>query len=139
MNAIGTRNEYHVDLEEKSEYRLDLSGVKLRGANLNLMNLQLVVLTHSDLTNSFWIGTNFEGALFMRTNLSGAFFPSAKIAGADFSGDGNFPAMNLTQSQLDRAHFDPNNPPLLKGVVDAEGEPLVWRRRPVIDDKYMVL
>ena len=78
MDAIGTRNDHHVALEKKVEYRLDLSGVSLRGANLISKNLQRVIITHSDLTNSLWDGANFEGALFMKTDLSGAFFPSAK-------------------------------------------------------------
>ena len=140
MDAIGDRNSHRVDLEENVEYRLDLSGVKLRGANLNLKNLQRIILTHSDLTNSWWVGGNFAGVQFMDSDLTGAFFPSAILAGAEFSRDGNFPAKNLTQFQLDQAHFDPKNPPHLKGVVDSDtGKPLVWRSHPLNDETYRVL
>ena len=64
----------------------------------------------------------------MDTDFSGAFFPSANLSGAKFSFDnGENPARGLTQSQLDSARADPNNPPVLEGVVDAEtGKPLVW-------------
>ena len=44
------------------------------------------------------------------------------------------PATGLTQGQLDEARSDPNNPPFLEGVLDAEtGEQLVWRGKPLDD------
>ena len=111
MNAIGTRSEHHIYLEEKVKYQLDLSGVKLRGANLSFVNLRRAILTHSVLTNSWWIGANFAGVQLMVTDVSGAFFPSANLTGAIFSREGNFPAKGLTQSQLDRARPNPMTHP----------------------------
>ena len=63
----------------------------------------------------------------MAANVSGAYLTNANLSGAKFSFRGDDPAKGLTQSQLDSARADPDNPPNLEGVVDAEtGKPLVW-------------
>ena len=63
------------------------------------------------------------GTILSDTNLSGS-----DLSGAKLSLDGKLPVFGLTQVQLDEACADPNNPPKLDGVLDAEtGEQLLWR------------
>ena len=64
----------------------------------------------------------------------------ADLTGTSFSRDRGIggrqnPAKGLTQAQLDEARSDPDNPPDLEGVLDAEtGEQLVWQGKPLDDD-----
>ena len=77
----------------------------------------------------------------------------ANVSGADFTGNAfsssspkpdpdratalGRAAAGLTQAQLDSAIADPENPPKLEGVLDAEtGEQLVWRGRALDADPF---
>ncbi len=157
MGAIGARRESHLRLERDAEYWLNLSGAKLQNANLqgtNLSSLDLPTVqdgvwpnrTFTDLSGAHFYDANLELAILKNADLSGAYLLGTKLSGVDFDGtnlsgamlsinNGSEPAKGLTQSQLDRARADPNNPPQLDSVVDAEtGKPLVWRGRPLQDD-----
>ena len=149
MDAIGARRERHLRLERDAEYWLNLSGAKLQNANLqgtNLSSLDLPTVqdgvwpnrTFTDLSGAHFYDANLELAILKNADLSGAYLFGANLSGVDFAGtnlsgamlsinNGSAPAKGLTQSQLDRARADPNNPPQLDSVVDAEtGKPLVW-------------
>ena len=71
-------------------------------------------------------------AHFLDANLKGANLTDANVSGVEFSVGGPQTVKGLTQVQLDQACADPNNPPILTGVLASEtGEPLVWSGKPV--------
>lgn len=94
----------------------NLSGAKFWEADMSGTSLSLADLTEAD----FW-NANLHEVDFSKSNLSGARFANTGYPGiAELRG--------LTQAQLDEARADPENPPLLDNVLDAEtGEPLMWR------------
>ena len=112
-NLVGAKLEgaYLMDAE--------LASAKLWEVKLNRANLDRVDLTGADLLDAKLrrvnlVEANLEGANLDGANLTGAF---------DMRG-----CKGLTQEQLDKAVAREDNPPNLKGVVDAEtGKPLVWR------------
>ena len=139
MELISERNESIVALEYAEHFTVDLPGAYLLMAHLE----------GADLVNSFLFGTNLSSAILQRANLSRAILWEANLSDtdlldanltyADLSGKetDNFalPATGLTQAQLDQARADPDNPPKLEGVQDAEtGKPLVWRGKPLKDE-----
>ena len=148
MDAIGDRRERHLRLERDAEYWLNLSGANLRNANLQGANLSSSDLptvkddvwpnrTFTDLSGAHFFDANLESANLKNadlsgtdltgTNLSGVDLTGTNLSGTKFSFNGEYLAMGLAQSQLDDAQADPDNPPNLEGVVDAEtGKPLVW-------------
>lgn len=109
----------------------DLSGAKLCGADMEFSsfpraNFHNACVCHSilpyDLSEAILSGTNWEGALSATTDLTGASLNDS---------DGNHPARGVIQESLDECEADPNNPPNLEGVVDAEsGIPLQWKGPP---------
>ena len=144
---------FRLDLENAN---LDLRNVNLRHGDLSFLNFTCAVLESSnlsntdlldaDLSNSDLNNADLSGADLVGADLSGAslqyahlygttiFFTDlsgANLTGALFSRNGGFcgssnPAMGLTQAQLDVARSDPDNPPNLEGVLDADtGEQLV--------------
>lgn len=82
-----------------------------------------------------------RGTAFGDVDLKGVDLTGADLSGADFTGEliddrGSVqPVRGLTQQQLDQAVADPDRPPRLDGVLDAETEgQLVWRGRPLDSD-----
>ena len=145
----------HTDLSDANLYgailmwtnlkRADLSGSILaeswmKGANLSGADLTGTDLSGADLTDSNLSGANLlianlSGAILTNTDLSSADLTSAKLSGTEFSFDGENPAIGLTQSKLDSAWPQIDNPPNLDGVVDAEtGKQLVWSYDSLQDD-----
>ncbi len=117
---------------------IKLSGKDLRGARAEGRYFAGAILRRSDLSGAWLSGADFTDADLSRTvlhgtefwaaNLTGANFLGADISGAIFSDRLEGPAVGLTQAQIDSAMADPDDPPILDGVLDAEtGEPLVWR------------
>ena len=158
MQAIGSRSSAGLSLEisrgSKPYMRdahlvyLQLQDANLSRAWLTNANLSLAVLPDVDLScarlrEATLLGThlrraNLSNAKLWCANLRGAILENANLSGTDFCGiDANSqefggPACGLTQAQLDIARADPNNPPKLNGVRDAEtDELLVWRGRPL--------
>ncbi len=161
MNAIGKRGNVGIDLEFGPEdFRLDLTNANLQhgmfqeldlsGAFLMSAKLPGAYLGRSDLSGAFLDDACLRGARFPNANLTGVSFADAKLTdaslvdanltGASFSvreinGGYISPAKGLTQAQLDEARSDPEDPPMLNGVLDAEnGEQLVWQGKPLDDD-----
>ena len=154
MTAIGTRSDADVELEKKAKFAPDLSGavlpfVYLFGANLTDAVLtdakfypaNLTVQEQNKSRNTFL----FSGADLSQANLSNAFLTGANLTRADLSADlsgtvlvqanltGAFlsGAKGLTQGHLNQACGDPDNPPDLGSLRDAEtGAPLEWRGKP---------
>ena len=78
------------------------------------------------------MNADLTDARFWDANLKGANLTGANVSGVEFSVGGPQTAKGLNQVQLDQACADPNNPPILTGVLDSEtGEPLVWRGKTV--------
>ena len=110
------------DLSRSILPRANLSCVRLRQANLSEAELR-----RADLSDSNLWGANLSKTILRNANLSGTDFWGANAQSSRF----RKPATGLTQAQLDRACADPDNPPHLDGVLDAEtGEQLVWRGKP---------
>ncbi len=118
----------------------DLSGKSIQRANLHS-----VIITNSDLSDTHFldsklpgaeiIQSNLSGARILRTDMSRATLRDTDLSGAYFydphGGTATSPVTGLTQAQLDEACANPDNPPKLDGVLDAEtGEQLVWRGKP---------
>ena len=124
--------------------RINLSGKRIRGTNLRqarirFSELSSTLLTKCDLTGAQIFESNLSIAQILSTDMSGTTLPSTDISGTFFynpySGSNPSPVVGLTQTQLDEACADLNNPPKLDHVFDAEtGKPLVWRGKPCKDD-----
>ena len=116
MNVIGSRSKMAIDLEENDGYTLNLRGASLVGALLQHANLSSADLDRADFKHAVLRNTDLSGARF------GMFVPNPPING-------------LTQTQLDQACADPDNPPKLYGIVDdVTCERLVWRGEPLGDE-----
>ena len=145
------------DLSRAQLWEVDLSRAQLRGVDLSRAriwdsdlsrshlgnaNLSRAVLSDSRLTRTFLNGadlseTEFEGANLIGARLARANFAQANLTNANISGAqfvyayrsrrNPYRAKGLTQGQLDVALAEPDNPPVLEGLLDAEtGEQLVW-------------
>ncbi|MCH8113319.1 MAG: pentapeptide repeat-containing protein [Proteobacteria bacterium] len=141
-------DDYHLDLTYA-----DLDFAKLRGADLSGANLGGVNLIHADLTlailrgadldfanfrDAILRGADLRGAIVARTHPRGAdldagdhlrdimanlIFADADLTGADLTD-----VKNLTQSQVDLACCDPDDPPVLPpGLTPPRQSP---KRRP---------
>ena len=108
MDAIRFRATRAIDLEKTAGFILDLSGANLQGAN--------------------FLGADLSGANLGRTHLKYAVLRNANLSGSWFDSVLPSPPVNgLIQSQLDQACADPDNPPVLNGIVDdGTNEYLVW-------------
>ena len=112
MQAIGERR--HLAIEQAVEYSPDLGDCDLRNLRLAAVNLRGADLRGADLTNA-----DLAHAQLQRADLSGAILDNADLSGAVFADDDGA-AIGLTQAQLDRAHAEPDEPPILAA-------PLTWK------------
>ena len=155
MTAIGTRSDTDVELEKKADppFLPDLSDAYLPFVWLHKANL-----TGADLTHARFYPENLTvqeqpknaellmaDAYLQGANLSNAFLTGADLTCADLSANlsntvlvgANLTdaflskAKGLTQDQLGQACADPDNPPNLGSLCDAEtGAPLEWGDKP---------
>ncbi len=133
MAAIGSRQMRQLELERDANFKLDLRYADLSNLWLKDVNLSDAKLWDVNLCIAMPFGANLSGAELWRAHLSGAILDDTNLSGTKFStGIGPAAATGLTQAQLDKARADPDKPPKLDGVVDAEtGEQLVWRGKPL--------
>ena len=110
-------------------HRVDLSNANL---NADLINAHL---DSADLSGAIIGAGDMTGAILDNANLSGTVFWDSNEVINDDTSIGRPLLSCLTQSQLDKARADPDNPPTIpEGAVDIEtGEPLVWRGKPLDD------
>ena len=86
----------------------------------------------ADLSETRLVKADLSGAHFLDADLNQANITDANLSGVEFSVGGPQTAKGLTQTQLNQARADPNNPPKLTGVLDAKtGEQLAWRGKPL--------
>ena len=142
IRAIGRRNRKKINLEREDGLYLDLTNTYLMLADLREANLAHAILTRADLRRATLTGANLKsatlafadlqkaslggadlsGAVLVKTKLSDAILSDTILSGAYLSG-----VIGLTQTQLDQARADPDNPPRQLNALDAEtGQPLVW-------------
>ena len=158
MQAIGSRSPSGISLERSRGSKLYLrdshlvylqvqdanlscawlTNAKLTDAELPRANLSNARLRQAILYGAKLRGANLSDAKLWDADLTRAILQNAILSGTDFCGiDANSqeygaPARGLIQAQLDVARADPDNPPKLDGVLDAEtGAPLVWRGKPL--------
>ncbi len=86
MQAIGTRNDFQVDLEQQAHHRLDLHGADLRDQNLHNLNLSESQLSYAKLSDAYMSRTNLSDANLYKADLSGAKLASVNLTGAFLSG-----------------------------------------------------
>ena len=132
-----------LDISNASFHRANLSRANLHGANLSNAIFQDASLANTwlddadlssasflkaDLSRAILINADLTGAHFLDADLTGANFSDANLSGVKFSNGGIQLAKGLTQTQIDAASADPNNLPMLAGVLDTNtGLQLVWR------------
>ena len=109
------------------------TGANLQSADLSGAELPGATLRDTDMRSAWLIGTDLSGARLWNADLSNAMLYKTNLTGTEFNRLDSLlspsPARGLTQSQLDEATSDPQNPPLLEGVTDAEtGKQLVWNQ-----------
>ena len=95
---------------------LNLSGARLRQADLSLTVMNRTRFTNADLRDveaygGVFAGSNFSGAnltnaSFVGANLDGAAFPGTTLTGVNFSGASLRRTTGLTQTRLNRACGD---------------------------------
>ena len=95
---------------------LNLSGARLRQANLSLSVMNRTRFSNADLrdvdayggvfSSSDFAGANLTNASFVGTYLDGANFSGATLSGANFAGASLKRARGLTQSRLNQACGD---------------------------------
>ena len=119
----------------------DMSGCHVESADLTEASvgseMRAVELSRTNLSNATLLAANLEGAVLQNTDLTGADFvpvPGSKREVSPTGEEHNVQFLTyarLTQSQLDEAVADPDNPPTIPdGTLDIEtGEQLVWRGR----------
>ena len=155
MEVIGDRRETSIALEREASFRLDLRQANLQQMILWDCDLSGAIFTGANLSGARLFRAKLSGSILEGVNLSSASLGNVDLSGASLTGVANLSRMtiggflnvsgaefteldlsgvrlmgmkNLTQEQLDQAHADRLNPPLLGGLVDPKtGEGLVWR------------
>ena len=122
-------NLYNADLTDAK-----LEGAILSGSNLSGANLSGAWLRNTDLSQADLTGSNLSLANLLEANVWGASLSNADLSGAILSltsdsTESGASICGLTQSQLDQAISQPENPPRISSEIrDPEtGERLVWR------------
>ena len=116
--------------------KANAAGARLIGAKLIGANLTEAYLTGAHLTGAHLTGAKLIGANLSRANLVAAYpnfanFTDANLTDANLTGALLIGAKGLTQVQLDQACADPDNPPNLGSLRDAEtGAQLEWHGKP---------
>ena len=139
MTAICSRSDSQIEAEKGEYCPLELSGADLEGLDLVTAPMGILVASSSEPTTPLNLnganltGANLRGAYLTCVSLKGAFLTNAYLTNA-FLDSANLTdaymseCKGLTQEEIDHAEAEPDKPPNLTGVVDAEtGEPLVWR------------
>ena len=86
LEAIGTRSEAQIELEDQAHYAPNLYGADLRNQNLSGLNLSGIQLVRAKLCGAFLAKTIFSGAKFFEADLSGAKLPGANFSDASLVG-----------------------------------------------------
>ena len=127
---VAAANFYRVLLRDANLSHIRASGANFSCADLIGANLSHARLGRANLSDANVAAVNLSHAELGYTNLSGTVFEKITVRTESVdqhpTEEDFFP--RLTQTQLDEAQADPDNPPRIgRDVVDAEtGKPLVW-------------
>ena len=126
MTAIVRRDEKRIQLEEKSDFQIDLRSADLRRVMLRGANLSNANLDNANLSEATLIGADLSCVRLWCTNLSGVLF--AEPSNEEGNNACRNPVQGLTQQILNDACADADKPP--RGLCYARdastGEPLHW-------------
>ncbi len=126
MTAIALCHDKNQKAETDNSYWLDLHGADLRGTNLYGMNLARAPWTLESVGSLYHLTTLGIYTDMRGTKLDDASLHLTNLSRVDLSG-----STGLTQSDLDMATFDPEEPPKLDQVFDAKtGEPIALEKPP---------
>ena len=103
MQAIGSRSRLRMALEREVEFRLDLKGVDLRGAQLLDADLSRAMFHHAHLSN----------VNFANTDLTDSFLSNADLSQAEFH-DVNFTRTRLWSANLSGAMLQDAELPMMR-------------------------
>ncbi len=95
--------------EKRTHLHLDLTGAKLRYADLSGKDISDIVFNDADLSDASLFAANLRGADLRGVDISNAAFA--------YPG-GQAPAKGLTQAQIDLAFWEAGKAPYLEGVTD---------------------
>ena len=121
-------------LHESDLSRTRLQGSTLAGAQLPQADLTGASLSRTNLSRALLSGANLLDSQLSEADLSDASLGPLTIETHEVNEDPYRQTIRtkVTQTQLDDACADPENPPTLDGAFDADtGEPLVWRGKPL--------
>jgi uncharacterized protein YjbI with pentapeptide repeats len=90
----------------KPKPRLDLSGSRIRHADLHDTDLAGAILDHADLRYANFSGAILDHADFSHANLKGANFVGASFSGTNLRGADLSDVDTLTREQLSQAKID---------------------------------
>ncbi len=116
LTLLGRRRNERLELEEHGAFQLRLHGAHLAHADLRRVNLSNAYLTQADLSDSCLLACNLSNATLTGADLSGAIFAQRKESDPQWD-----IVRGLTQTQVDSAWSDENNPPIAV-LVKENGE-----------------
>jgi len=138
QRQIERRFNFNLDFSRASLPGVDFRDAKLAGAEFFLADLSWASFTDADLSGASLRGARLTGAKLTGTELSGTLFASPFESEEDsywksFHGTIEDPddpdyldyqdsAKGLVQAQLENAWADPDNPPYLTGIQDADSD-----------------
>ena len=146
LSLVVNRNSIQREIERKSDFKLDFNrailpganfaGAKLEGAEFFLADISRASFENADLSSASLRGAKLDKTKFTGANLSGTLFASPFQSEEDdyWKGfhemvededdpnylDGQDSAKGLTQQQLDEAWANPENPPYVASIQDAD-------------------
>ncbi len=133
MDSIVSCHTRNIRIETLNNYWLNINGADLRGVGLIAKDLSGAPPRAIKGEESFHYFNNAEIGWWY-TNLKGANLRHADLHHANLTNVDLSFASGLTQTDLDDAYADSKMPPRLNFAFDVEtGKPLVWRRKPPID------
>ncbi len=103
MRILGRRSESRRAHENRSKFRLDLTGLRLRQIDLEGAKLGYAYLGSSDLTDSYLGDADLSGAWLLGVNFDKAALKQCSLAGAAVMGADFRTAQDLLKSQLESA------------------------------------
>ena len=142
---VGAQLAMNIDMSGAKIINSDLRRTRIDHADLSDAHIQYsdfsggAIFNFSILNNAHITNVNLSEAQILWSEMYGVNLNNSNLSGTDFYGaEPNLklvPVAGLTQSQLDQARADPNNPPKVDKVLDSStGKPLIWRGKPLKDD-----
>ena len=104
MTAVRERSEAQTEVEKEEEYRLDLTGANLNGADLYYVRLTRARLMAANLNRAYLFSANLTGADLRKANLADANLKVAELNRANLDG-ANLSGADLLEAKLKGANL----------------------------------